>query len=280
MVFNIDLYTGDQELVKSLADLSKSKKIEVETATIVLQENDGKYGKLNKLETQKELINLKQDIEKAKNLINKSETEYLALPTKNNNKLTERGLRSKLNSKSKSILPNETEEACTVRNKNNRYKRTLKRLKKKYNKFLRQFHIFVIGVDAPSLQIIKNGTPKEKISLFSKLKARCLAYKSRWCIESCLETIKHLFPFFYQGTSSATQKRIFVLQSIIFNDYKISQIEHISSTKPHNWRPWDPKLKCLCRHLRPDEQRLYTTKAYLLEKLEESLKYYFEKVLK
>ena len=135
-------------------------------------------------------------------------------------------------------------------------------------------------MDAPSLQIIRNGTPKEKISLFSKLKVRCLAYKSRWCIESCLETIKHPFLLSYRGISSATQKRLFVLQSIIFNDYKITQIEHISVTKPHNWRPWDPNMKCLCRQLRPDEQRLYTTKGYLLNKLEKSLKLYFKKVLK
>ena len=67
---------------------------------------------------------------------------------------------------------NETMEAYQVRKTNKCAKGTLKRLKEKINEFLRHFQVFVIGLDSQSLEIIRNGTPKEKRRLYSELKKK------------------------------------------------------------------------------------------------------------
>lgn len=277
--FAANQYSGSQDLATHLRDLSTTSKVQAEVAVVVLEERGGKYCRVDKQEVQSQLKSLQAQVSEQETAAEQAKTDYLAEPTQKGKELTPRGATSKLNANQKGQLPNETEVAWGTRKAYWVAKRALVRLAVLLQAFLRAFHVFAVGVDAPAIEIIKNGTPRERKSLWSRLARACTAFRARWGIETTFESIDGYFPLLYRGTSSATQKRVLVLQCIVQNDYQLRQIEEIKATKPPNWHIWDPYLKCRRRSLRAKDQRIYSTRSYLLERLSESLENYFTAVI-
>ncbi len=120
---------------------------------------------------------------------------------------------------------------------------------------------------------------KIEIDLFPSSNPFVNIMPSRWCIETGYETIEYHFPIQYQGYSSDTHLRVFTIQTIVFNSYRVAQIKHIGATKPANWRPWEPKNKTKCRRFDAKDQRSFSTKTHLLGLLKESLEAYFCRAL-
>ncbi|HMF32958.1 MAG TPA: hypothetical protein VKK79_16160, partial [Candidatus Lokiarchaeia archaeon] len=187
----------------------------------------------------------------------------------------DRGLAMKLNAKRRGPLAGETGKAWDTRKQYNRAKRAGKALQKKLEAFLRQFQIFEVGADEAALALLKGPPCRARTHIVFALKAACKGYCSRWCIESGYEIIEYQFPLRYRGASSDTHVRIYVLQAMVFNSYRVAQIKHVGATKPHNWRPWDARKKLRCRQLSAAEQRAYSTRTHVLQLLGESLKTYF-----
>lgn len=274
-----DQYAGGQELVhRAFGTVSKCK-IPISTVILTVQCREGKQKSFKSTEVQKDLQLHCEKLEITKNKVESLKNEYLSLPSMNRRELKPKGLLMKLNNKKKSVLGNETQEAWEVRKKYKRTKQAIKRLQAKKNEFLREFQVFEIGVGEPFLSILKGSHNMERRKLVSYLKKLCNQYSSRWCIESGFEVIECHFPLNYKGRSSDTHVRVFTLQCLIYNDFRVTQIKHIGAIKPYNWRPVDPKDKSRCRRFTAAEQRMYSTRTYLLEKLGESLNLFFCRTL-
>ena len=201
------------------------------------------------------------------------------MPSANNSVLTPKGHQRKLNRKKKERQNNETHEAWMIRKEHRRAKVAVKRLRGERDAFLREFQVFEIGVGEPFLSILEGTHDRTRHHLVAHLKKLCSQYGSRWCIESGFEMMKCHFPLKYKGRSSDTHVRIFILQCLIYNDFRVAQIKQIGATKPYNWKPWDPKNKNRCRRLSAKEQRMYSTRTYLLDRLGTSLNAYFCRAL-
>lgn len=274
-----DQYAGGQELVRYAFGTVSKCKIPISTVILTVQRQKGKQKSLKPTEVQQNLQLHCRKLEIAKNESESLKDEYLSLPSANGRELKPKGLLMKLNNKKKSLLGNETQKAWEVRKKYKRTKQAIKRFQTKKNDFLREFQVFEIGVGEPFLSILKGPHNMERRKLIAHLKKLCSQYSSRWCIESGFEMIECHFPLNYKGRSSDTHVRVFTLQSLIYNDFRVAQIKRIGATKPYNWRPVDPRDKSRCRRFTAAEQRMYSTRTYLLEKLGESLDLYFCRTL-
>ena len=274
-----DQYAGGQELVRNAFGIVSKCSIPISTVILTVQCREGKQVLFKPAEVQKNLQMHCEKLEITKNKVESLKNAYLSLPSANGRELKPKGLLMKLNNKKKSLLGNETQKAWEVRKEYKRTKQAIKRLQAKKNEFVREFQVFEIGVGEPFWSILKGPHTRERRKIINSLKKQCNQYGSRWCIESGFEVIECHFPLKYKGRSSDTHVRVFTLQCLMYNDFRVSQIKHIGATKPHNWRPVDPRDKSRCRRFTAAEQRMYSTRTYMLEKLGESLNTFFCRAL-
>jgi hypothetical protein len=268
-------YTGDQPLVQAVVGPSPKCKVPVETAILVLQKRGGSYCAFSPAQVQEQLSALQQKVKANETLIESLKSDYFTELRSVNAAYKERGLLMKLNAKSSGRLAGESPSAWAIRTQYNRARRSGKALQRKLDAFLRTFQVFEFGVDEAALELLKGPPCMARSRLVTDLKSCSKAYTSRWCIEAGFETIEYHFPIQYRGPSSDTHLRIYVLQAIVFNSYRVAQIKHVGAAKPHNWRPWDPKMKVHCRQFRAADLRSFSTKTYLLGLLKESLNAFF-----
>ena len=268
-------YAGNDPLVRAVLGPSPPCKVPVETAVVVLRKVGESYCDFSPPEVQAELAALQQAVDANTESVEALKKSYFEQLRAIKPTYQDRGLAMKLNAKRHGPLARETDEAWVTRKQYNRVKRAGKALQRKLEGYLRQFQIFEVGADAAALALLKGQPCRARTHLVFALKAACKGYCSRWCIESGYEIIEYLFPLHYRGASSDTHVRIYVLQAILFNSYRVAQIKHVGATKPHNWRPWDARKKLRCRQLSAAEQRAYSTRAHALQLLGESLKNYF-----
>ena len=274
-----DQYKGNQPLVQEILGPNPPCLVPVQTAICILRKQGDQFKKFSPPEVQQELAGLSEALETNENFIKTTQEAYFHLLLKVNPNYKERGLWMKLNSKRSVAIAGESEKAWQLRKQYNRAKNASKRLKQKRDAFLREFQAFEIGVDDAALDLLKGPSCKDRNRLVSFLKSICKHYASRWCIETGYETIEYHFPIQYQGYSSDTHLRVFTIQTIVFNSYRVAQIKHIGATKPANWRPWEPKNKTKCRRFDAKDQRSFSTKTHLLGLLKESLEAYFCRAL-
>lgn len=272
-------YRGDQPIVQAIKGDCTQCKIPVETLIIVLQNHDDKFCDFSSAEVQAQLKTLSQAIATNEETLQRLELDYCHILRSQKAHYLQRGLLMKLHSKKKDPLSGEPHDAWVLRNQYSRAKRATKRRQQECDAFLREFQVFELGVDAAVLTRIKGAHSKARDHLISLLRSSCKEYVSRWCIESGYESIDYHFPLQYKGPSSDTHLRVYVLQASVFNSYRVAQIKHIKATKPHNWRPWDPKMKIRCRQFRTADTRSFTTKSYILQLLEKALNLYFCRAL-
>lgn len=268
-------YAGDQPLAKFVVGPSPKSQVPVETAILTLRKQGEAYRDFDPAEVQAELSALQQA---AKDNAKRAETlkeDYFRQLRKVNPKYVERGLLMKLHARSGGPLPRESAKAWATRKQYNRARGAGTRLQKKLETFLREFQVFEVGVDAAGLQLLKGPACKGRARLVSTLKALGQAYDSRWCIEGGFETTEYQFPVKYRGYSTDTHLRIFALQAIVYNAYRVAQVKHVGARKPPNWHPWEPKKKVRCRKFSAKDLRGFSAKGYLLGLLRESLEAYF-----
>jgi hypothetical protein len=272
-------YTGDQLLVQQILGEDHGCKVTYETACLTLRKKADKYCEFNASEVQAQLAELSNAVKENEKFLETLKNQYYALLRTVNPSYTDRGLGMKLNAKNASQLTNEPADACDVRRQHRRIQGVIRRSKRKLEAFLREFQIFEIGVDQPTLVLLKGSPCHERTKIISFLKSCCKDYVSRWCIESGFELIEYQFPLHYYGNSSDTHVRCYVVQAIVFNAYRVAQILHIGATKPPNWRPWDPRKKLCCRRFSNSDRQSFTAKGYLLSLLHEALSNYFCRAL-
>jgi len=272
-------YMGNQPLVRLIQGPDPPCKIPIETAVLTLRKQNEKYGDFDPREMQVQLDILTNDLTTNEKRLETLKAEYFCLLREVNPDYKERGLEMKLNSMGISQLSKEPSNAWAVRKQYRAVQGKIRVAKQKRDAFLRDFQIFEIGVDKAALDLLKGSPCKARSVLINKLKSCGKDYCSRWCIESGFEIIEYQFPLHYHGYSSDTHIRCFVVQAAVFNSYRVAQIKHIGATKPHNWRPWNPKNKICCRQFRTAERRTFSTKGYILKLLRESMNNYFCRAL-
>jgi hypothetical protein len=272
-------YTGNQPLVQAVVGDTQKCKIPVETAILVLRKHDGKYEEFLPIDVHNQVVKFTHDLKMNEMLIESLKNDYFRMLRVVNPDYLDKGLMMKLNAKSSEQLTGEVLDAWTIRKQYNKAKRVGAGIKDNLNVFLRDFLVYEIGVDKDALNLLKGLPCKARTQLVSALKSHGKEYDSRWCIESGFEIIEYQFPIQYQGYSSDTHFRVYVLQAMMFNSYRVAQIKHIGENKPPNWRPWDPKMNLRCRQFNPTDQRSFSTKGYLLGLLKESLNDYFCRAL-
>lgn len=277
--FSRNQYAGDQSLARAVVGPSPKCKIPVETVILVLRKIRGKYCNFSPQHVQEELSIFEQKVNANEILAESLKNGYLTQLRRFNPSSKERGRLMKLNAKSLDQLPGEPTKAWVTRKQYHRVKRSGKALKQRRDAFLRSFLVFEVGADAAALELLKGPQCKGRSQLVSALKSCCKEYNSRWCIESGYETIEYHFPLQYQGFSSNTHLRAYVVRAIVFNSYRVAQITHVGNAKPPNWRPWEEKKKIRCRQFRASDLQAFSAKAYILELLRESLENFFCRIL-
>ena len=270
-----DQYTGTQPLVQRVKGPSPKSKVPVETAILVLRKLDGSYYDFSPPDVQAQLSVLRAKVKESAELVESLKNNYFRTLRSANPTYKERGLLMKLNAKSQDQLAGESLKAWVIRKEYNHARRAGKGLQQKLNTFLRAFQVFEIGVDEATLKLLKGHQCSARSRIISALKSLWKGYDSRWCIESGFEIIEYQFPVQYRGYSSDTHLRIYVLQAIVFNSYRVAQVKHVGAGKPHNWRPWDPRKKIRNRQFSAADLRSFSTKGYLFGLLKESLEAYF-----
>lgn len=272
-------YAGEQLLVQRILGETPGCKVTIETAILVLRKQDNKFCEFNHCDVQSQLTTLTSEVIKQEKRVETFKEEYFQMLWKLNPDYTERGLGMKLNSKSNNRIAKESSDAWAIRKQFCAAQGKIQIAKQKRDIFLREFQIFEIGVDKAALNLLKGLPCNARAELIESLKSCGKDYCSRWCIESGFQIMEYQFPLHYHGYSSNTHVRCFVVQAMMFNSYRVAQINHIGTTKPHNWRPWDPKNKICCRQFRAIDRRSFSTKGYILGLLHESLSYYFCRTL-
>ena len=272
-------YAGTQALAKVVLGPSPKSKVLVETAILTLRKQGGSYRDFSPAEVQAELSALQREVKENAELAESLKEDYFRQLRLANPKYKERGLLMKLNAKSEDQLAGEPAKAWATRKQYNRARRAGKRLQKKLDSFLREFQVFEIGVDEAGLKLLKEPPCKARARLVSTLKSLGKGYDSRWCIEAGFETIEYQFPVHYRGYSTDTHLRIYALQAIVFNGYRVAQVKHVGAGKPHNWRPWEPRKKIRNRRFSAADLRGFTAKGYLLSLLKDSMEMYFRRKL-
>jgi len=272
-------YAGNQSLVQSVLGPNPKCKVPIETVILTLRKQSKKYCSYNARDVRARLLELNKDLLKFANDLDSLQKSYVERLRQINPKYTDRGIAMKLNSKTMGAIANETDDSWAIRKQYKRMQSKIRTATQKRDAFVREFQVFEIGVDHAALVLLK-GTPcKEQIQLINELKSCAKDYGSRWCIESGFETIEYQFPLNYQGYSSDSHLRYFVIQTILFNSYRVAQIKHIGARKPHNWRPWKPRKKLCCRPFSAADRKGFSAKGYLLGLLGQSLNRYFCRTL-
>jgi hypothetical protein len=272
-------YAGDHPLVQKVLGSNPGCKVPIETAILTLKKQDNKYCEYHAQQVQTQLLKLTNHLSQCEKEQDALQNVYCNCMRKINPKYTDRGLAMKLNSKTSGRLANESQEEWGLRKQFKAMQGKIRTAKHKRDTFLREFQVFEIGVDHAALTLLKGSCCKERTKLIQDLKSCAKDYPSRWCIESGFETIEYQFPLNYQGYSSDSHLRYFVIQAILFNSYRVAQIKHIGAKKPHNWRPWDPKKKLCCRQFSAADRKGFTAKGYLLDLISQSLNAYFCRTL-
>ena len=135
-------YSGSQDLATHLRDLTVTSKVRVEVATVVLQNRDGKYVRVDKQAVQAELKDLQDRASQQEMAAVQAKADYVGQCTSKGKVLKPRGATMKLNSKRKEQLSTETDAAWTARKAYWLAERALAQMQALLEAFLRTFHVF------------------------------------------------------------------------------------------------------------------------------------------